>query len=214
LIDNLAFEAGLHGAKSVSASVEQDSELFGAFRRSGFCPCGWERFWRVNTLRPSALSKSSWEKPCTQDFLEFNKFRNKHIPPAVRAISILDKQRLPDYLYRSDHAIAAYADIRIFGNKAIIFPVMDESLQNPGGALLSMAEALPELVTTCYIAQTTGHGWLEKTLFEIAAPATDRKEQLIKYFTVMEKTPLGVLNHASESSHPDPVAPYVHSSKL
>jgi mannose-1-phosphate guanylyltransferase len=31
---------------------------------------------------------------------------------------------------------------------------------------------------------------------------------------VVEKAPLGVLNHSSENSHPDPVAPYVHSSKL
>jgi hypothetical protein len=216
LIDNLSFEAGLHGAKYLLANACQDSDLFSSFRRAGFCVYGWERFWRVNpiTSNMSTSPKQRWERPVSKDLHEIVKFRNKHLPPAARSISVLDGQSLPDYVLRNDHAITAYASLHAFGNRGILYPVLGEELVHPKEALLSLISELPEIISTCYIAQTANQGWLDESLSEISEPAASRKEKLVKYFSIMEKVPLGVLNRASEGSHPDPVAPYIHSSKL
>ncbi len=216
LIDNLSFEAGLHGAKFLTAAMDLDSALFQTFRKAGFCVFGWERFWKLDM--PASLHFSEfaglWEKPVSMDAHEVHKFRMKHLPPAVRSISASDWQDLPDYIIMEDHSIAAYADVKLFGSKAILFPVLDEGLKDRQAVLLALAATLPEYVSTAYVAQTGSLGWLESALADIACPATERKEQLVKYFSVAEKAPLGLLNHSREGSHPDPVSPYVHSSKL
>jgi len=216
LIDNLAFEAGLRGAKLLLASLEQDSVLFPAFRRAGFNVCGWERYWRIKS--PHALngraSNLQWEKPFSKDAHEIDRFRSKHLPPANRAISPQAGQDLPDYILKIDHNIAAIAVSKTFGSKAILYPLLSGLCADPTSALLSLSSALPEFITTCYLGQAAGCGCSDDTLLEISEPASPRKERLVKYFTIMEKVPLGVLNHSKESSHPDPVAPYVHSSKL
>ena len=210
------FEAGLHGAKFLTAAMDLDSALFQTFRKAGFCVFGWERFWKLDM--PASLHFSEfaglWEKPVSLDAHEIHKFRMKHLPPAVRSISASDLQDLPDYIIVEDHSIAAYADVKLFSNKAILFPVLDECLKDRQAVLLALAATLPEYVSTAYVAQTGSLGWLEGALADIACPATERKEQLVKYFSVAEKAPLGLLNHSREGSHPDPVSPYVHSSKL
>lgn len=216
MIDNLSFEAGLHGAKFLLAGVEKDSALFPLLRRAGFCVYGWERFWRMKPLplKLSAQKMGVWEKPSAGDVHEYHKFRNKQLPPAMRAIASADGRSLPDYVLWIDHAIAGYADVKIFGKKAVLYPVLTNDLEDPKICLLSLAVRLPELIQDRYILQTGAQEGLEGALENIAEAAADRHEQMVKYFSVVEKAPLGVLNHSSENSHPDPVAPYVHSSKL
>jgi hypothetical protein len=216
IIDNLAFEAGLHGAKFLLAGVEKDSELFPLLRRAGFCVYGWERFWRMKPLplKLAADKVGVWEKPSAEDVHEYHKFRNKQLPPAVRAIASADGRSLPDYVLRIDRVIAGYADVKVFGKKAVLYPVLTNDLKYPKTTLLSLAMRLPEVIQDRYISQTVGQEGLEGALENIAEAAVVRREQMVKYFSVVEKAPLGVLNHSSENSHPDPVAPYVHSSKL
>lgn len=216
IIDNLAFEAGLHGAKFLLAGVEKESELFPLLRRAGFCVYGWERFWRMKPLpRKFAADKlGAWEKPSAEDVHEYNKFRNKQLTPALRAIASADGRILPDYILRIDHGIAAYADVKVFGNKAVLYPVLTNDLKDQQSILLSLAAQLPEVIQVRYISQSGGQDGLEGALENIAEAAAARREQMVKYFSIVEKVPLGVLNHSSENSHPDPVAPYVHSSKL
>lgn len=216
LIDNLSFEAGLHGAKFLTAALDQGSDLFSMLRKAGFCVIGWERFWKLNPpVSPHFVEFSGvWEKPVSSDAHKIHKFRMKHLSPAVRSISASDWNVLPDFVIIEDHSIAAYANVKSFGAKAILFPVMDESINESQAVLLGLTAMLPNYVATAYVAQTNSQAWLEEALHEIAIPATERREQLVKYFTVAEKAPLGLLNHSSESSHADPVSPYVHSSKL
>ncbi len=86
-------------------------------------------------------------------------------------------------------------------------------IENPEKVLAALVTGQNYADNTCYISQSTGHDWLDESFSKIADPVTGRIELLVKYFTVMEKIPLGLLNHTAEGSHPDPVAPFVHSSK-
>ncbi len=81
MIDNLSFEAGLHGAKFLLASVEKDSAVFPLLRRAGFCFYGWERFWRMKPLPLKLVAEKTgiWEKPSAGDVHEYHKFRNKQL---------------------------------------------------------------------------------------------------------------------------------------
>lgn len=215
LIDNLAFEAGLHGAKFMLASTAVNTPLFETLRRAGYCVYGWEKFWKVNPTIPAVPAdfNNHWQRPSAIDIHELIKFQHKQLSPAARAVTPLANEILPDYIWVEGDSIKAYAFIKSFGNKGIIFPVFASTIEKPLPVLTGILSAQQEYINIWYISQITSHDWLDPVLEQIAQPVTPRLELLVKYFAIMEKLPVGVLNHAAESRHPDPIAPFMNTSK-
>ena len=215
LIDNLAIEAGLHGAKYLLTSCAGDDFLFEIFRRCGYAVCGWERFWIVDPARKPILNadRNGWQRSSPLDTHAIMEFQRKYLPPIIRSISPLANEALPDLVLKESGQIKGYAFIRVFGSKCIIYPVFAPIPEKGLDLFNSLFFLLPDNISIRYIAQTTCHDWLDTILCDFAAPLTNRLELLVKHFAIMEKSPVGILNHATENSHPDPVAPFVHSSK-
>ena len=212
LIDNLAIEAGLLGSKFILANAAKDEPLFEILRRAGYCVYGWERYWKIEPLKLSGsqISKTYWRAAKSIDQHEILKFQHKHLSAAARSVLPLANEVLPDFIWKEDGVIKAYASICSFGGKHVIHVLFPHNTSE-------LEEALAELVcgqdnTTWYMAQTNYLDWADDTLSEFAVPITPRREQLVKHFAIMEKTPISLLNHAGDSGHPDPIAPFIHSS--
>jgi hypothetical protein len=215
LVDNLTIEAGLHDAKFLLASIENHSEIFDILHRMGFCIYGWEQYWQLTcTNTPSTIKQNyHWERTSSLDRHEINKFQRKFLSPTVRAITLLANEVLPDFVLKEDGIIRAYAHMEIFGNRGIISSLFDTCIYNPASILSDLINKQTHNGFLWYIAQTSGQDWMDSSLAEIANPILPRMELLVKYFAIMEKLPVGILNRAGENSQPDPVAPFIHSNK-
>ncbi len=109
LIDNLAVEAGLHGAKFLLASSTQQDGLFEILRQAGYCRYGWERYWKV---KPTAIPLADqreilWQDAMPVDIYEIEKFQHKHLSPAVRSVMPLAGENLPDLILREKGSLQA-----------------------------------------------------------------------------------------------------------
>ena len=215
LIDNLAIEAGLHGAKYLLASCAKEHALYGLFRQCGYAPCGWERFWSINPSRKmdKPVSENPWQKAASIDTLAIMEFQRKNLPPAIRSITPLANEVLPDFVLKRGGQIQGFASLKLSGSKSVIYPTIAPHLEIGQDLFEGLFILLPDILSSWYIVQTTSNNGLDDIFYQIAEPASAKQELLVKYFAIMEKSPVGYLNHASENGHPDPVAPFMHSGK-
>lgn len=215
LVDNLTFEAGLRGSIFLLASALLDSEEFSLLRHQGFCTYGWEKFWQVDTSRlPAAPRKSThWRSASDGDQHDILQFQRHHLAPALRAVTPLADEILPDNILVIDGSIQGIAAIVFSSSRAVMQILLDPRILNPQIFLRELIAMHADHYTTWYIRQISGQDWMEEHLHNLAQPVLARRELLVKHFAIREKLPLGILNHSAENSHPDPVAPYIHSSK-
>jgi len=215
LVENLTFEAGLRGSMFLLASTALDSAEFTMFRNQGFCTYGWERYWLVENevLTNSVSNGTNWRRAKSGDQHEIIKFQRRHYAPALRAVIPLADEDPPDYILSIDGSLQGTARILFSSSNAILRILLDSCIINPQTCIQDLLASQAAVQTYWYIQEMTGQEWMEEHFQRIAQPATPRQELMVKYFAVREKLPLGILNHSSENSHPDPIAPYVHTSK-
>lgn len=215
LVENLTFEAGLRGSIFLLASALLDSAEFNLLRHQGFCTYGWEKFWQVDTsLLPAGTRKSThWRSASSGDQHEILQFQRHHLAPALRAVTPLADEILPDNILVIDGNIQGTATIVFSSSRAVMQILLDSRILNPQTYMQELIAMHTDRYTAWYIRQITGQDWMEDHLRSLAQPVLARRELLVKHFAIREKLPLGILNHSTENSHPDPVAPYVHSTK-
>ena len=89
LLDNLAMEAGLRGAKFMLASTRVDVCLFETLRRAGYCLYGWQSIWDISPSlgKPKAMHAvwfqpdpgTPWNSPASSAG-SFRRLRNRSQP--------------------------------------------------------------------------------------------------------------------------------------
>ncbi len=213
LLDNLAMEAGLRGAKYMTASASVEDCLFETLRRAGYCRIGWQSIWEVR--RDSGKSHSpqfSWFKPDSANALEINNLQRKLLSPATQAVTAFASQVLPDFALKIDGCIKGYAKVSGFNNKVIIAPILDNNLQDSVIILSSLVEKFFHAADAVYMLQTADSGGLTADLEKIGVRKTPRYELLVKHFAAMQKLPAAELNHNGSGHRADTITPLMPSA--
>ncbi len=217
LIENLGVEAGLRGSKFLSASANPGSPMFETLRRTGYCSYGWERFWQ---LKPDYTMETlpsgdllHWSETTSFDIHDLKQFQHKHLSPAVRAVTPLANESLPEYVLKKEGRIYAYARVKKIGSKGLIQPIIASELEDWNKAILSLLLLLKDTSPIWYLQQSTSQNRLDDFFEKTALPITDKIELMVKHFTIMEKSQVRLLNHSADNGHPDPVAPFMNTSK-
>jgi hypothetical protein len=210
LLDNLAMEAGLRGAKYIIASVQVENCLFETLRRAGYCMCGWQSIWELpNNLNNSFSTQISWFKPNPTDELELTLLQHRLLSPATRSVTAGASQVLPDFALRIDGVLQGYARVNCVKNKIMIMPVLMNNLVNPESVLAALVESFFPSMNKKYLLQTADSGWLTDCLESIAVQLTPREEILVKHFAAVKKLPAAELNHSTSKHRVDTVTPMI-----
>ena len=215
LVENLSFESGLRGSKYLLASATLDSEEFSLLRRQGFSIYGWENYWRVDVSQlPATLQKGTrWRRAISRDQHDILQFQRRFIAPAMRLVTPLADEILPDFILLDDNGVLGTAKVNFSSNRSVVHFMFDPRTQNPKESMRELIILQAPQYTDWYICQQAGQDWLEEHLQCLAQPALARRELLVKHFAIREKLPVGILNHTTDNSHPDPITPYIHSGK-
>ncbi len=214
LLDNLAIEAGLRGAKFMLASARVDNCLFETLRRAGYCLNGWQSVWDISKeLGRSRDHQKVWFKPSSSDALELTRFQRRHLSPATQSVTALAQQVLPDFALRIDGSLKGYAKVSAFNNKVLITPVLMNTIEDAGVVLSALVNEFFSTAAKVYLLQTADTGWLTVDLDKIGAQASPREELLVKHFAAMQKLPSVELNHNKVGQQTDTVTPVMPTAK-
>ncbi len=214
LLDNLAMEAGLRGAKFILASTRVDNCLFETLRRAGYCLYGWQSIWDISrSLGKPKSQQVVWFKPDSRDALELTRIQRKLLSPAAQSVSTLALQALPDFALKIDGVLKGYARVSCFNNKVLISPVLMNTVENAETVLTALVHKFFSTADKVYLLQTADTGWLTADLEKLGAQATPREELLVKHFAAMQKLPAAELNHNSVAYKTDTVTPMMPSAR-
>ena len=215
LLDNLAMEAGLRGAKFITASARVDDCLFETLRRAGYCLFGWQSIWELPRFihNSTESTQTSWVKPDPVDAIELTLLQRKLLSPATQSVTAFATRVLPDFALRIDGALKGYARVSCFNNKVLISPVFMKTSDNLEYILAALAVEYFSTAEVIYLLQTADSGWLTGDLEKIASRLTPREELLVKHFAAMQKLPAAELNHSTNGHRADTATPMMPSVK-
>ena len=214
LLDNLAMEAGLRGAKFMLASTRVDNCLFETLRRAGYCLYGWQTIWDISrSLGKSKTQQAAWFKPDSRDALELTRIQRKLLSPAAQSVTALALQALPDFALKIDGVVKGYARVSGFNNKVLITPVLMNTVENAETVLTDLVHEFFSTADKVYLHQTADTGWLTADLEKLGEQVTPREELLVKHFAAMQKLPAAELNHNSVAHQTDTVTPMMPSAR-
>jgi len=214
LLDNLAMEAGLRGAKFMLASARVDNCLFETLRRGGYCLNGWQSVWDISRiLGKPKMRQSVWFKPASSDALELTRIQRKLLSPATQSVSALALQSLPDFGLKIDGLVKGFARVSGFNNKVLVAPVFMNTVEDPGAVLADLVNAFFSSADKVYLLQTADTGWLTADLEKLGALAAPREELLVKHFAAMQKLPAAELNHGKVGHQTDTVTPMMPTAR-
>ena len=213
LLDNLAMEAGLRGAKFLLASTRVDNCLFETLRRAGYCLYGWQSIWDISkSLGKTKTQQAVWFKPDFGDALELTRIQRKLLSPAAQSVTALALQELPDFALKIDGVVKGYARISCFNNKVLITPVLLNTVENVETVIAALVNQFFSTANKIYLLQTADTGWLSTDLEKMGTQVTPREELLVKHFAAMQKLPSADLNHNAVGHQTDTVTPMMPSA--
>ena len=213
LLDNLAMEAGLRGAKFMLASTRVDNCLFETLRRAGYCLYGWQSIWELSKdPGKSKKPQTAWFKPESKDALELAKLQRRLLSPATQSVTAFAAQVLPDFALKVDGILNGYAKVNCFNNKVLIAPLLMNTVEDVVTILSSLIKEFFSAADKVYLLQTADSGWLTADLEKIGARVTPREELLVKHFTARQKLPAAELNHNAVGHRTDTVTPIMPSA--
>ena len=214
LLDNLAMEAGLRGAKFITASARVDGRLFETLRHAGYCLYNWQSIWAFPCNHQNSIPSQliSWVKPASADAVELTLLQRKLLAPATQSVTAFATQALPDFALKIDGALQGYARVNCFNNKVLIAPVLMKTTENLESILSFLVDEYFRSAAEIYLLQTADSGWLTGDLEEIANCITPREELLVKHFAARQKLPAVELNHNTSGHRVDTVTPMLPSA--
>jgi hypothetical protein len=214
LLDNLAKEAGLRGAKFITASARVDTCLFETLRRAGYSPCGWQSVWALpKSLKNLNSPNVSWFKPDAGDTFDLTLLQRRLLSHASRSVAAFDNSKLPDYALMIDGALKGYARVSRFNNKVLITPFLMKTQDDLVCILDALVSKFFSTAENIYLLQTADSEWLTNDLENFASRLTPREELLVKHFTTLQKLPVSEFNHNTNGHRVDTVTPILPSAR-
>jgi hypothetical protein len=215
LIDHMGYEAGLRGAKFITAAAKVDDCLFETLRRSGYCIYGWQTVWEIQTEITNSKKdyQLDWRRSTSTDVIEIEKLQRKLLAPSVQSVTDFASVYLPDYVLQENGHLMGYAYCRQFNSTILIKPFL--RIEHP-----EALEAVTQLIQTIggepkrlLLIQTSDQSWMTELLIEIGKQLTPREELMVKHFAVMEKHPVASLEKVRNGHQADTVRPFIPSTQ-
>lgn len=215
LLDNLAVEAGLHGAAFITAAARVDDCLFKFLRHAGYSLYCWQAFWKLSKelQQPSNLHEVTWSKPDSLDAIEITLLQQKLLSSAARSILISAAESLPDFILRINGQLIGYARVTCFNNRVMIVPIFARESFDLKLVLTSLISEFFANADKVFLLQSADIGWLTDDLEKIASILAPREELLVKHLTAMQRIPKAELTPSANGKRANPATPMMPVSK-
>ena len=211
LLEGLINQAGQWGAKHITADLSVDSDLFSAFRQSGFSVLAKQRVFRFE--KPWTGPKKDinhWRIWTSGDVKAMRGLYATLVPPVIQTVEPLTKRKMLGMVYYDqDGDLKAYADLVYGPAGAWVLPFLHpQTKESPLDLVVQLLEDLPDLNDrTVYLIARSYQPWLENAL--VGSPASPGPEQalMVRYLALRQRVKAEFPFSAVENGNPEPTVP-------
>ncbi len=211
LLEGLIHQAGQWGAKHITADLSVDSDLFSAFRQSGFSVLAKQRVFRFE--KPWTGPKkdiNQWRIWTSGDVKAMRGLYATLVPPVIQTVEPLTKRKMLGMVYYDqDGDLKAYADLVYGPAGAWVLPFLHpQTKESPLDLVGQLLEDLPDLNDrTVYLIARSYQPWLENAL--VSSPASPGPEQalMVRYLALRQRIKAEFPFGAVENGNPEPTVP-------
>jgi hypothetical protein len=188
LLEQLARQAGQHGAFHLQAEAEADSAVFDTLRRSGFSAYTRQRIWRYNARLPSEKASLLWRAARPIDRVPVTSLYRQVVPDIVRNIESLKSQPLSGMVFSDGTEFLAYAEIKYGGRGIWVKPVIKPDIEQADQLVEALLRSIPERrARPIFLCVRAYQPHLEPALEALGAEPGTRQIALVKHLAVHHK---------------------------
>jgi len=144
LLDQLAKQAGQHGAFHLQGEAEAESAVFDTMRRSGFSAYTRQRIWRYEAKLKGEKSPFKWRAARPIDRVSLQSLHRQVVPDFVLNIESMDSRPLSGLICHHGTELLAYAEIK-YGNRGIwVKPVIKSEVEDADQFVVDLLSSIPE----------------------------------------------------------------------
>lgn len=188
LLENLAYQAGRHGACSLIAEVEESSPMLEGLRRAGFSLFAWQRVWKIVPSVSPASNPRLWEQTDDLDTLPIRSLYQALVPPLVQSAEPPLNNLVQGLAFRQNGELLAYISPTYGPQGIYVQPLIHPGVESISQLLSSLAAALPlTLGRPVYISVRSYQAWLEPALEQLGARAAGKQALLVKHLAAAQR---------------------------
>jgi len=211
LLEGLIHQAGQWGAKHITADLSVDSELFSAFRQSGFSVIAKQQVFRFE--RPWIGLKNeinNWRIWTSGDVKAMRGLYATLVPPVIQTVEPLTKRKMLGMVYYDQEGkLKAYADLVYGPAGVLVLPFLHpQTKESPSDLIVQLLEDLPDLNNrTIYMIACSYQPWLENALVSSQARPGPEQALMVRYLALRQKVKAEFPFGAVENGNPEPTVP-------
>jgi hypothetical protein len=188
LLEQLAKQAGHHGAFHLQAEAESDSAVFDTLRRSGFSAYTRQRIWRYNDRLAAEKASFMWRAARPIDRVPVTSLYRQVVPDFVQNIESLDSQPLSGMVYSDGNEFLAYAEIKYGARGIWVKPVIKPDIEQVDQLVKGLLHSIPERRSRpIFLCARAYQPHLEPALEALGAEPGARQIALVKHLAAHHK---------------------------
>jgi hypothetical protein len=207
LLEQLAKQAGQHGAFYLRAEIEADSPIFEAIRKTGFSAYTRQRIWQYDLPEPNKKATNHWRMIRHIDLVAVQSLYRQIVPEFVLNIEPSNSISPAGLVFSEGTELFGFAEVK-YGVRGIwIKPIIKPDIEHADQILIDLLHSLPDRhARPVYFCVRAYQPHIEPALETLKANPGPRQNAMVKILAVHHKLREGFalpnLEGRSEASAP------------
>ena len=188
LLEQLAYQAGEHGALHLLAEIDEQSAAFEALRTAGFGVYARQKIWRLSHNGDDPKPEIPWETASSHDAFAAQSLYHNVVPGLVQQIEPLPVKQIQGFVCEYNGQLIGYVNLK-YGNRGIwAQPFIHPDVTPVEARLRDMVQSIPDRrPRPLYICVRTYQSWLEPALEALGAEPGPSQAVLVKRLAVQQR---------------------------
>lgn len=217
LLEQLAQQAGEHGAFHLLAEVEEQSTAFESLRKAGFVVYARQRVWKLKENSEKFKLEIPWETASKQDAITAQSLYHNVVPGLVQQVEPLTNKNIKGLICHNNGELLGYIDLK-FGPRGVwAHPFIHPDVVSIDDRIKDLFESIPNRRSRpVYFCVRSYQSWLESSLNALGAEPGPKQAVMVKHLAVQHhvKRPFALPQIDGQHEITTPVAQSQQNSGL
>ena len=182
LLEQLARQAGEHGAFHLLAEIPEESNGFESLRKAGFVVYARQRVWKMQENDETYKPESRWETPAKEEVVVAQSLYHSLVPGMVQQIEPLPSKKVRGLVCHDDGGIIGYVDLKSGPRGIWAQPFIHPDTADVDTHLKDMFDSIPNRRSRkVYLCIRSYQSWLESALDILGAEPGPQQAVMVKH---------------------------------
>jgi hypothetical protein len=181
LLEQLAKQAGDHGAFNLLAEVDEQSLGFESLRKAGFVVYARQRVWRLKENGDQFNLEMPWEIAHKQDVIGAQTLYHSVVPGLVQQVEPLSNKNIQGLVCHNDGYLLGYIDLKAGPRGVWAQPFIHPDVVDVDARLKDLFDSIPHRRSRpVYLCVRSYQSWLEPALVALDAEPGPQQAVMVK----------------------------------